>query len=284
MSNKGVLILARNNDQLDYVKQAYYAATRVKKYLDVPVSIATENVQYLNKRYDVSILDKIIKIEDTEIINNRNFKDGAMWTKTAAFKNVGRADAYDISPYDETLIIDSDYIISNNHLIECFESKHDFLIYKDATDISRVRSEIEFENISDSSVPFYWATCVFFRKTKINKIFFDLVKHIQENYIHYRKVYQITYPMFRNDYAFSIAIHIMNGFKEGNFAHPMPGNMWFSTDNDILWNMEDDNMFFLIEKEKYLGEYTPVRVKGRTVHIMNKFSLERSINKEYGYE
>ena len=282
--SKGVLIFARNNDQLDYVKQAYFAAVRVKQYLDVPVSIATENVEYLKKRYDVSILDKIIKIETIEASNNRNFKDGAMWTKTASFKNIGRADSYDLSPYDETLVIDSDYIISNNHLAECFNSKHDFLIYKDATDISRVRSEIEFQNISDSSIPFYWATCVFFRKTEENKIFFDLVKHIQDNYVHYRKVYQITNPMFRNDYAFSIAIHIMNGFSQGSFAHPMPGYMWFSTDNDVLWDMNGDDMFFLVEKENYLGEYTPIRIKGRTVHIMHKFSLERAINKEFGYE
>lgn len=282
MKTKGVLIFARNNDQLDYVKQAYFLATRVKKYLDVSVTIATENVEYLKKRYDLSIVDNIIKIESTEISNSRNFKDGTMWTKTASFKNIGRADAYDISPYDETLLLDSDYIISNDHLKQCFESKHDFLIYKDATDISRVRSQAEFEHVSDSSVPFYWATAIFFKKTQANKIFFDLVKHIQENYVHYRKVYQITSPMFRNDYAFSIAIHIMDGFKEGSFAHPMPGYMWYSTDNDILWNLEEDNMLFLIEKEKHLGEYTPIRVKGRTVHIMNKFSLERIINEELG--
>jgi hypothetical protein len=280
--SKGVLIFARNNDQLDYVKQAYFLATRVKKYLDVPVTIATENTEYLKKRYDLSIIDKIIDIDTVEVSNSRNFKDGTMWTKTASFKNIGRADAYDISPYDETLLLDSDYIISNSHLKQCFESKHDFLIYKDATDISRVRNEIEFDNVSDSSVPFYWATCVFFRKTEANRIYFDLVKHIQENYVHYRKVYQITSPMFRNDYAFSIAIHIMNGFGQGTFAYPMPGNMWYSTDNDILWDLNDDNMFFLIEKEKHLGEYTPIRVKGRTVHIMNKFSLERIINKELG--
>lgn len=280
MNSKGVLIFARNNDQLDYVKQAYFLATRVKKYLDVPVTIATENVEYLNKRYDASILDNIIKIDAEEINNNRNFKDGTMWTKTASFKNVGRADAFNLTPYDNTLLLDSDFIISNSQLKSCFDSKHDFLIYKDATDISRVRSEVEFDNISDSSVPFYWATCVFFKKTEANEIFFELVKHIQENYVHYRKVYQITSPMFRNDFAFSIAIHIMNGFRKGSFAHPMPGHKWYSTDNDILWKMDGDNMFFLIEKEKYIGEYTPISIKGRTIHIMNKFSLERIIDKE----
>lgn len=284
MSNKGVLIFAHNNDQLDYVKQAYFLATRIKKYLEVPVTIATENEEYLRKRYDTSILDNIIKLDSVEVANNRNFKDGTMWTKSATFKNVGRSTAYDISPYDETLVLDSDYIVSNDQLKECFNSKHDFLIYKDATDISRIRNSFEFTCVSDSSVPFYWATCVYFKKTEANKIFFDLVKHIQENYIHYRKTYQINSPMFRNDYAFSIAIHIMNGFRAGNFAHPMPGHMWFSTDSDILWDMNDDNMFFLIEKEKYMGQYTPIRVKGRTVHVMNKFSLERMIDKEMDNE
>jgi hypothetical protein len=278
--SKGALIFARNNDQLDYVKQAYFLAKRIKKYLQIPVSIATENKEYLERRYDTSILDKIISLDSIEVSNNRNFRDGTMWTKTASFKNIGRSTAFDISPYNETLLLDSDYIISNDHLKSCFENKHDFLIYKDATDISRVRDDYEFKYVSDSSVPFYWATCIFFRKTEENKIFFDLVKHIQENYIHYRKIYQITSPMFRNDYAFSIAIHIMNNFQQGTFAHPMPGNMWYSTDNDILWELDDDNMLFLVEKEKFIGEYTPIRVTGRTVHVMNKFSLERIIDNE----
>ena len=44
----------------------------------------------------------------------------------------------------------------------------------------------EFKHISETSADFYWATCVFFRKTKLNKCFFELIQHIQEYYQHYK--------------------------------------------------------------------------------------------------
>ena len=42
MSN-GVLCFANNNGKVDYLKQAIFLAERVKKYLDVPISLATAN-------------------------------------------------------------------------------------------------------------------------------------------------------------------------------------------------------------------------------------------------
>ena len=49
-------------------------------------------------------------------------------------------------------------------------------------------------------------------------MFFDLIKHIEENYIHYRNMYQFKTSVYRNDFAFSIAVHIMNGYQTGNFV------------------------------------------------------------------
>ena len=38
-TSKGALIFARNNAQIDYIKQAHYSAKRIRKYLDIPTSI-----------------------------------------------------------------------------------------------------------------------------------------------------------------------------------------------------------------------------------------------------
>ena len=116
--------------------------------------------------------------------------------------------------------------------------------------------------------------------TRILKIFFDLVQHIEQEWDHYRRVYQITSNLFRNDFAFSIAIHIMNGFQKGTFAKEMPGKMMYTTDRDILWKLDEDELMFLVEKKDYHGQYTPMRTKGQTIHVMNKFSLNRIIDKE----
>lgn len=280
MSSKGVLLFARNNDQIDYIKQAYFLAKRVRKYLDVPTTLVTDSLHYLEREFDTDVFDEVISIEPWIKDNPRTFNDGALNGQRAHFKNLGRYNAYEFSPYDETILMDTDYVVSNSLLKNCFGSVNDFAIYKDSLDISNVRNPREFKYVSDSSVDFYWATVVYFKKTETNRRFFDLIAHIQDNYEHYRRVYQISSKMFRNDFAFSIAIHMMNGFQQGGFVSPLPGKLLYTTDKDILWNLEDDNMFFLVEKEKHLGEYTPMRTRGQSVHVMNKFSLVRQIDKE----
>ena len=105
------------------------------------------------------------------------------------------------------------------------------------------------------------------------------MQHIEEEWQHYRRVYQITSPLFRNDFAFSIGIHIMNGFCQGGFAKQLPGKMMYTTDQDILWDLDEEKMTFLVEKKDYKGEYTALRTNGQNIHVMNKFSLGRIIDK-----
>jgi hypothetical protein len=275
---KGVLLFAKNNKKLDYVKQAIFLATRVKKYLNLPVAIATDSPEYLKLLDKKDIIDEVICIESNESVYSRRYYDGAVSSKIASFNNNSRCLAYDLTPYEETLVMDTDFIVSNDIFKNCFDMSADFQIYKQSTAIDNERDATEFVKISDSSVDFYWATVVFFRKTPLNRIFFDLVKHIQEEWIHYRMVYQIESPMFRNDFAFSIAIHIINGFQNGDFAQSLPGSNIYSIDKELLLSIKDDMLTFLIEKKDCLGEYTAVTTKGQNVHVMNKFSLERIID------
>ena len=154
------------------------------------------------------------------------------------------------------------------------------MMFKESYDVAKSRNEKEFKYISDYSVDFYWATVVFFRKSPEVQTFFNLVKHVKDEWNHYRRVYQIGSSLFRNDFAFSIAAHIMNGFDKGSFVGTLPGKHYYTIDKDILWQMKDDSMLFLVEKKDYLGEYLPILTKGQSVHVMNKFSLERVINEE----
>ena len=246
--SKGAFLIARNNGHIDYVKQAVFLAKRIKKYLNIPVTVATDSTDYLKDSFDIQIFDQIISLDYTDGSNLRYFFDGTLTKKTASFKNNNRANVYNLSPYNETLLMDTDYVISNSLLKTVFDSSADFLIYKKSNDIAKVRDECEFDKISDTGVDFYWATVVYFRKTDTNKTFFNLVSHIEQEWNHYRRVYQITSNLFRNDFAFSIAIHIMNGFQSGNFAQQLPGSMMYITDKDVLYKMTEDEMMFLIEK------------------------------------
>ena len=277
--SRGVLLIARNNSEVDYVKQAVYSAKRVKEFLNLPVSLITDNVEYVKKKYNYELFDKIIEIPNINDYTYKKYNDGTYTRKSLEFKNSSRSLSYDLTPYDETLLLDTDFIISNNLFLQCFEQNKDLLLYSDAFELSGWRDLSEFEYISETGPKFYWATCVFFRKNKENQIFFNLIKHVQENWIHYRNLYQITTSVFRNDHAFSIAIHIMNGHKTGDFAGSMPGTMFFVTDKDEVVSVNYDNFLFLVEKENS-NKMFPVRIKGSNVHIMNKFSLGRLIDSD----
>ena len=166
---KGAFLIARNNSQVDYIKQAVFLAKRIKKYLGIPTTILTDSVEYLESEFDSKVFDKIIPLTQPQQLNEKLYFDGAMYQKLATFNNRSRCQVYDLTPYDETLLLDTDYIISNSLLKSCFDSDDDFMIYKDSSDVAQVRDEEEFKFISDTSVPFYWATCVYFKKSTLNR-------------------------------------------------------------------------------------------------------------------
>lgn len=278
----GALIFAQNTVGVDYVKLAIFAAKRVKEHLGIPVSLATDSESWL-KFYPehTSVFDKIIPIVGNNNQQKR-FYDGTLAYKTAEWKNLTRNQAYDITPYDRTLVLDSDYIINSNTLVKALNNNYSFQIFRKSFDLALNRDGSSFERINQHSIPFYWGTVFIFDKTASTRALFDLIEYIKLNWEYFRIIYKIDAPNFRNDFAFSIAIHIMNGNTEGDFAQELPGLMTYTLDRDIMVTMKDNKMTFLVEKAHYPGEYTLVSTNATDVHVMNKQSLTRFIDGGYG--
>jgi hypothetical protein len=280
MSN-GALIFAHNNPIIDYTKLAVFAARRVIEFLDIPVSIVTDNKKWLLENYPDHPFDQIIEIEIGDS-THKLFYDGSLSSIRFEWKNISRNRAYELSPYDKTLVLDSDYIISSTILKTAFEQEVDLQIYSKSFDLAGWRDKTYFERINPYSIPFYWATVFVFQKNQITESFFDLVSYIKANWPYFRVLYNIETGLFRNDIAFSIAIHIMNGKTHGGFATELPGTMTYLQDRDILIKIKDTSIQALIEKQNYLGEYQAVKTQGIDVHVMNKQSLTRFIDGGYG--
>lgn len=276
----GVVLIANNNGSVDYVKQAIYCAQRIKKYLRLPVTLITDSYDYALEISD-NMFDKIIPTDYKQSTNNKIYYDGAMAHKVLQFKNHSRTVAYHYTPYDQTILMDTDYLVSSDNLNNCFTMAADLMMYKDSYDLSDVRDTREFKYISDKGIDFYWATVVYFKKNKKNDIYFNLIDHIEENWKYYQNIYDINSNLFRNDFAFSIALHIMNGFTSNNqVSQTLPGKHYYIIDQDLLWNVKNDQLTFLVHKKQYEGQYTLISTDGTDVHVMNKFSLERIINNE----
>jgi len=273
MSN-GALIFAHNNSSIDYTRLAVFAAERVKKFLNIPVSIVTDNRKWLDENFHQHPFDKIIEIA-SEPATQKLFYDGTLASKKLEWKNLSRNRAYDLTPYDRTLVIDSDYILCSSILQSAFETDAIFQIYQTSFDLAGWRDTSCFERLSSYSVPFYWATAFVFEKNSVTESFFDLITYIKANWDYFKILYGLDTANYRNDFAFSIAIHIMNGKTNGEFATPLPGTMTYIQDRDILLEMTDTKFKFLVEKQHHLGEYLAVKTQGIDVHVMNKISLLR---------
>lgn len=273
----GALIFAHNNIGIDYVKLAVYSAGRVKKYLDIPVSLVTDNKAWVETTYPEHGFDSIIEIPN-EASTPRSFHDGSLASKKMEWKNATRSSAFNVTPYETTLVLDSDYIINSSILKTAFEIDADLQIYHNSLDLAPHRKTDCFERINNQSIPFYWATTFVFRKNYVTQSFFDLVAYIKKNWTYFKILYNIDSGNFRNDFAFSIAIHIMNGKTNGEFATALPGTMTFCLDTDILISIDDDKVKLLVEKKDHLGEYIAVKTQGIDVHVMNKASLGRFID------
>lgn len=273
----GALIFAQNNGVIDYVKLAVFAAKRVKQHLNIPVALATDSTGWLESAYPDHCFDHVIHV-DGQSAGKRSFHDGAMASKVLEWKNLSRTKIYDITPFETTLVIDSDYIINSPLLKGALERDSDFQIYKSSIDLTTWRQNNEFKRINDQSIPFYWATVFIFKKTAWTQAFFNLVEFVKENWVYYRALYNIDSSIYRNDYSFSIAIHLLNGKCLSDLPLELPGKMIFTTDKDILLEMKDNSMKFLVEKENYLGEYTAAKTNNLDIHVMNKISLARCID------
>jgi len=273
----GALIFAHNNDGVDYINLANFAASRITKFLNIPVTLVTDEAQDMDV-YPNNNFQSIIKIPSESATSNiKLFHDGILFKTGLKWKNLTRNHVYNLTPYDKTLVIDSDYIINSDVLKPALSRSAEFQIYKECLDLAEWRSTDYFKRVNDQSIPFYWATAFIFEKTPATEALFELIGYIKANWNYFRVLYCIKSPLFRNDFAFSIAIHIMNGKTNGNFATELPGKMTYSLDVDVLHAINDTDMQILLQKKEYKGEYIMTKTSGLDVHVMNKYSLARVI-------
>lgn len=248
VKSKGVLLFAFNSSTVDYTEIANRSTVIIKKVLGLPVSLVTDYDGQLSDLYD-----QIIKV-DSKSGNIRFDRHG----NTYEWRNFDRFKVYEFSPYDETLLIDSDYIQFDRSLIKLFDQDFDYrLQYNMQTPI-----EVNHDEMGPISLPMVWATSILFRKTEKSRIFFDLVGRIQRNFGYYRALFGIPTGNYRNDFAFSIANIILNGYSlcpEQSIPWPM------TTIESNIESMTTKNKFLII-KYKDRADI----ISRQNLHIMDK--------------
>jgi hypothetical protein len=264
---QGVLLFASNNDAISYTDIAEECARRCRQYLNVPVSVVSSTPEQIKNKY---VFDKIISYTDTTPHPLRNFKNNDQ-SVVSEWKNFSRSDAWDLTPYNETLVIDVDYFLFTDKLKYCFDQPTDLVIAKSSQDLSYWRDQSEFETFGLIKNDFYWATVFFFRKTPQTQVFFNLVSHIKDNWIYYKQQYQFSSRLYRNDFSFSIAVSILK-----DLVSELPFPLHYITDQDTVLSINDKCCKVLLQKR--YGKEIISDIRSLDIHIMNKLALKDLLN------
>ena len=262
----GALIFAFNNEETDYVSMAAWSARRIRKHLGIPTAIITD-IDPGDSR--LGACDQVITSAPASG-GSRYFED---YEKSVTWFNAGRTDAYGLTPWQQTLVLDADYVVCSNDLKQVLNAPQDFMAFRQSYNVTDPSQDF-LSTFGRNRFPMWWATVMMFRRSNTAQYIFECMQMIRANWQHYRELYGITEKNYRNDYALSIALGIVSG-------HTL-------TVDDIPWAMasvmpeseltrHDDSVEFWNIRYQSKGHAKMITLVGQDFHAMGKRHLETAI-------
>ena len=252
--SKGILIFAFNNEEIDYIKIANANKLMIEYNMDKPVHIISDATKTIST-------------------TKRHYQD---YNKVLSFNNGLRWDAFNLSPFDETLVLDADYLIMNNRYNAIWNSTNDLMINTQITPLYDTEF-IENDRLTDFGINMAWATAIYFRKTEIAKTFFTLMEHVHSNYSYYRQLYNLEGTLYRNDFSASIARHMLNGFTENTVSDvpslPINKIVTAKPEDEIIQFTSINKVKVKITKPNNPNECIVNSIKNTNVHFLNKKTI-----------
>ena len=241
----GALIFARNNEHTDYVAMARWSAKNIERHLGIETHIVTDD----------SRTDSVA----------RHFTDVGKVT----WHNTNRMDAYRLTPWDRTLVLDADYVVASDQLRGVLDSDEDFLAHRWAYDVTGCNDFQGLNYFGDVGMPMWWATVMVFNKTKSTQLLFEHMRMIKANWNHYVDLFGIGRSVYRNDHALSIALTTANGHWLD--AHDIPWDLASLTVDAKIQQQEVDT--YRIEFCDSSRKSKWITVEGMDFHAMGKQQL-----------
>jgi len=232
----GALIFAYNNEHIDYVAMAQWSAQNIERHLGIPTTIITDH--------------------NVQGINTRHFGD----VGTVTWHNLNRMDAYSLSPYDQTLVLDADYVVASDQLQTVLNSQEDFMCHRTAFDVTGLQTFTDLNTFGQYRFPMWWATVMMFRTSERARLVFESMSMIRDNWTHYRNLYANPRSTYRNDHALSIALNIENG-------HTLETT-------DIPWGLASlipDHQLTQLEADRYRVDFVAADNKPRWIELSTDF-------------
>lgn len=233
--SKGYVILAQNNSKDDYVSMAAACAFSIKATQSKVknVTLITDIPEAVPYHYHEAF-DKILPIQWFDDAYESEWKVENRWK------------LYHQTPYEETVILDSDMLFLSDvsHWWEYMEKNFDLLI----TDkVFTYRNELITDSyyrktFRDNNLPNCYSAFTYFKKTDLAKEFWSLIELIVKNWKEFFQVFlSDSRPKHLSiDVAFALAVKIM-GIEDqvfSSFDYPTFTHM---KSRDQGWREYSDN-------------------------------------------
>lgn len=256
----GALIFAFNNEHIDYVAMANWSANNIHRHLNIPVCLVTNREPPAGH-----VFDRVVLVNSPTGSGTRHFADIG---ESVAWHNTNRVDACALSPWDQTLVLDADYVVASSQLKTILSSNQDFLCYRWASDATNLRNFDDLNYFGHNRMPMWWATVMMFKRNNTAQLIFESMNMVRDNWLHYRRLYNNPTPNYRNDHALSIALNIVNGHTLS--VPSIPGSLVSVTPEHQVTQLSQDSyrVDFLTPDQK--PRYIELR---QDFHAMGKQQL-----------
>jgi len=244
----GALIFAYNNEQIDYVSMAAWTADNIRRHLGIPVALVTDRPTDLH-------FEQVI-IQESSGTNGRWFGD---YNTSVVWHNQTRTNAYELSPWNQTLVLDADYVVASDQLKTVLESREDFLAHRWAYDITGIDNFEGLNYFGENNMPMWWATVMMFRRSEHARLIFETMTMIRDNWTPYRNIYKNSRGTYRNDHALSIALGVVNGHTLNHAGIP-----W------ALASLTPDHQIKQLDKDHYRVDFITSDKKPKWIELRNQ--------------
>lgn len=260
---KGVLLFAFNNERVNYFKLAKICAQRIQDHWNLPVCVVSDEDQ--PKRGWPTSVTHWRKVDRPKLANSKSYYDYGL---ALSFWNVNRCGAYDLSPFDQTIVIDTDLLVQTTNIPDAWSGKGLAVSrWAHSVDGTPMGNDVRYLSLKHK-LPMYWATVVCFDRSPVSKEFFDLWLNAVRFYHAYAAIYGFSPGPMRNDFAVSVALEKLkgsaqSGFFDLHYSIPtlQPGSTLLSLDPMIA-----------LVKSQHPDELDMVNVCS-DLHVMNKKSI-----------
>lgn len=195
---RGVLLFAFNNEQINYVDLAVYCGERIKQHWGLPVTVVTDS-PFSHEHIEC------VTTTSPEVYSSRFFKGYAGVQK---FLNGNRAEAFQFSPYQETIVLDSDFLVSTTQVLDVWNGKG-VQLCNSANLLSGRPLTHDMASLGPTGLRMFWATVLCFDRSKESQLFFAYWQKVKRWYKAYSNIYGFSDTLMRNDFCVTVAVDLL---------------------------------------------------------------------------